>query len=205
MERRHATIDYDRAVTKGAGATEARLVVEEMKLAGITNVFIAARPLWFIQVLKEADTQGFHPAWTGISVTPANDTIVGVSCNGGDSLDGAKFLSPYPAVVDSDRFDDRFRKAVERFYPSTEVDDYMWQLWALERVIAKMLGRSGRELTRSRFIRRVERTDRIYTGVGPTLHYKPNDHFGARDTHLLRASCADRRWHTARSFVHNFK
>ncbi len=128
--------------------------------------------------------------------------IVETGC--GESIDGAKFLSPYPALMDSDRFDDRFRKAVERFHPGTTPDDFMWQLWALDRVIAKMLDRAGRELTRDRFINRLERADRIYTGVGPTLHYEPDDHFGARDAHLLRASCTDKRWHTARSFVRNF-
>lgn len=204
MERRNADIAFDREVPRTAGTAEARLVVEEMKLAGVDNVFIATRPVWFIQVLQQANAQEFFPTWTGTSVTPANDMIVETSCSGGDSLDGAKFLSPYPAIADSDRFDDRFRKAVENFYPETAPDDFMWQLWALERVIAKMIDRAGRELTRERFINRVERTDRIRTGVGPTLHYEPDDHFGARDAHLLRASCTDDRWHTARSFVRDF-
>ena len=204
MQRQNAEIAYDRAVSNTAGQSEARLVVEEMKLAGIEHVFIGARPVWFIQVLQQANAQEFFPIWTGTSVTPANDAISEVSCNGGDTLDGAKFLSPYPAIVDSDRFDERFRKAVAKFYPDTTPNDFMWQLWALQRVIAKMLDRVGRELTRERFINRVERTDRIYTGVGPTLHYESDDHFGARDTHLLRASCTDGRWHTARSFVRDF-
>lgn len=204
MERRNADIAYDRAVSRTAGTSEARIVIEEMKLAGIDNVFIATTPVWFIQVLKEADNQKFFPTWTGTTVTPANDMVVEVSCSGGDSIDGAKFLSPYPALGGSDRFDDRFRKAVANFYPETAPDDFMWQLWALERVVAKMLDRAGRELTRDRFINRVERSERIYTGVGPTLRYTPDDHFGARDTHLLRASCTDNRWHTARSFVRNF-
>ena len=202
MERRNAEITYDRAVSRSAGTAEARIIVEEMELAGIDNVFIATRPVWFIQVLKEADAQRFFPMWTGTSVTPANDMVVEVSC--GESIDGAKFLSPYPAITDSDRFDERFRRAVAKFHPDTAPDDFMWQLWALERVIAKMLARTGRDLTRERFINRVERADRIYTGVSPTLRYEPDDHFGARDAHLLRASCTDNRWHTARSFVRNF-
>ena len=204
MHRRNADIAYNRAVTRTAGTAEARTVVEEMKLAGIDNVFIATTPVWFIQVLKEANNQDFFPQWTGTSVTSANDMVVEISCSGGDSIDGAKFLAPYPAFGDSDRFDDRFRKAVAKFYPDTAPDDFMWQLWALERVIAKMLDRAGRELTRDRFINRVERADRISTGVSPTLHYEPDDHFGARDAHLLRASCTDNRWHTARSFVSDF-
>ena len=80
----------------------------------------------------------------------------------------------------------------------------MWHLWALDRVIAKMLQLTGEDPTRARLIRRVERADRIRTGVGPTLRYRPDDHFGARTSNLLTADCADNRWHTTRSFVHDF-
>ena len=205
MERRGAEIAYDRTVPVGAGASEAQLVVQEMKLAGIQNVFIIGRPVWFMNVLKQADAQDFFPQWTGISTMPANDAVANVSCRGGNSLDGARFLSPYPAVVDSDRFDPRFRKAVTKLHPQSTPDDYMWHLWALQRVVGKMLDGTGKDLTATRFIRRTERRDRLATGILPTLRYSPSDHFGARDAHLLKARCADRKWHTVRSFVHDFK
>jgi hypothetical protein len=80
----------------------------------------------------------------------------------------------------------------------------MWQLWALDKTVAKMLALPGADLTRTRFVNRLERADRIATGIGPALHYTPSDHFGANSTHVLKADCSDRRWHTVATFKQRF-
>lgn len=204
MTRRGATVDYDRSVPKTAGVSEARIVVEEMKAMGIENVNVLVTPVFFIQLIAAANERDYMPVWTSVASGIASDTVTNVGCGSGDSIDGARSLSNYPAVAESDRFDAGFRNASRKFYPSKTPDDYMWQLWALDRVLVKMFRRAGDELGRQRFIRRVERTDRLFTGIGPTLRFEPNDHFGARDTHVLKADCTDRKWHTVRSFVRDF-
>lgn len=196
MERRGAEVHYQRRVSRTAGQAEARLVVEEMKAAGIQNVVVHITPIWFLNILEEADAQGFEPTWSGVGNNVTHDVVTQVGCNPERSLHGARFFSPYPAVAESDRFDERFPNAVQRFHPGTKPDDFMWQLWAMDRVLAKMLDLSGPDPTRRRFIRRVERAERIRTGIGPTLRYRPDDHLGARSTYVLRADCDDRRWHT---------
>ena len=128
MDKRGMGVDYERQVSRTAGASEARLVVEEMKLAGIENVLIITTPVWFLQVLQQSNTQQFHPHWTGISATQANDVIPQTACNNESSIDGARFFSPYPALADSNRYDPDFRDAAERLYPNSEPDDFMWQL-----------------------------------------------------------------------------
>ncbi|MEA2517030.1 MAG: branched-chain amino acid transport system substrate-binding protein [Actinomycetota bacterium] len=204
MDAPGVQVDYDRKVATGAGSTEARAVVEEMKLAGIQNAFISTTPVWFLQLLQQANTQGFDPSWVGIDQGIAKDTVADVGCRGGGSFDGARFFSPYPAVAESDRFDPAFRNASRHFYPSKTPDDFMWQLWALDKTVAKMLALPGADLTRTRFVNRVERADRIATGIAPTLHYTPSDHFGANSTHVLKADCSDRRWHTVATFKQRF-
>lgn len=204
MTRRGATVDYDRSVPKTAGVSEARIVVEEMKAMGIQNVYVLVTPVFFIHLIAAANDRDYLPNWTTIASGIASDTVTNVGCGGGDSLDGTRSLSNYPAVAESDRFDAAFRNASRKFYPSKTPDDFMWQLWALDKVIVKMLRRAGSELGRERFINRVERSDRIFTGIGPTLRFEPDDHFGARDTHVLKADCTDRKWHTVGSFVRDF-
>lgn len=204
LEHRNADLDYERSVAHGSGTVEARTAVQEMKLQAIDNVFVQSTPVWFLQVLSEANEQGFNPNWMGIDSGMAHDTVADVGCRGGNSLDGARFFSAYPAVADSDRFDPAFRKAVGQLEPGSGPDDYMWELWAIDRVIAKMLDRAGTRLTRDRFVNRVERADKIRTGIGPTLRYSPNDHFGAGSTHVLRADCSDNRWHTGATFKRHF-
>jgi ABC-type branched-subunit amino acid transport system substrate-binding protein len=204
LGNRDADLDYQRAFSRTAGVAEARAAVQEMKLAGIQNAFIQATPIWFLQLLNQANEQSYEPTWMGIDSGVAHNTLMGPGCRGGGSLDGARFFSGYPAIADSDRFDPNFRRAVAKLEPGSNPDDYMWELWALDRVIAKMLNRTGRRLTRDRFVARVERTDKIKTGIGPTLRYSRRDHFGASSTHVLRADCSDERWHTAATFKRHF-
>lgn len=204
LRRRGADLHYDRRVPIGAGTTEARLVVEEMKAQGIDNVFMNTTPVWFLQVVRQADTQEYRPLWTGIDSGIAKDVVAEVACGSGDSLHGARFFSAYPAIKDSDRFDPAFRKAVRKFYPGEKPDDFMWQLWALDKVLWKMLRRTGERPTRVRFVNRVERIDKLATGVGPTLRFTPRDHFGARSTHVLGADCSASRWKTVAAFKRGF-
>ncbi|MDQ4065139.1 MAG: ABC transporter substrate-binding protein, partial [Actinomycetota bacterium] len=95
MRDRGIALDYDRAVSKGAGASEARSVVQEMSSQQIENVYVLTSPTWFLQVLQAANTQGYEPQWVGVGITKALDTVASVGCRNG-TLDGAKFFSPFP-------------------------------------------------------------------------------------------------------------
>lgn len=203
MTRRDGPLTYDRSVSQGAGTAEARTVVTEMDVAGIDNVFYLHSPVWFLNVLQQAETQEFYPLWTSIGPVIAYDFVVRPACD--SRIDPrVKSLSPWPAFVDRDRFDARFDRASSHFYPAGPApDDVMWQLWAQSRVLEKMLDKPGRRLTRQRFINRVERST-IRTGILPTLRYRPENHFGAAAVHLLSLSCVDESWHTTRAFVRDF-
>ncbi|HJR45156.1 MAG TPA: ABC transporter substrate-binding protein [Actinomycetota bacterium] len=204
LERRNADVDYDRTVARNAGTTEARLIVEEMRLAEVDNVFFIHTPIFFLNVLKQADTQGFEPRWTGVGPgIGGNDEVARTACGGGATLDGAKFLSALPAFLDRDRFDRRHDRAMNAIYPQSEGNDTTWLGWATSKALRKMLERPGRRLTRARFARRVERA-RIRTGILPTIRFRPRDHFGGRGVHVLTARCKDRRWHTTNAFVTDF-
>jgi hypothetical protein len=131
------------------------------------------------------------------------ETVSSVGCGYNNSIDGAKFLSPYPAFDDRDRFDKKFGKAMQRFY-SEEGDAVLWGNWAQQKIIARLLRLPGRNLTRKRFVWFAEHSKRIATGVGSRVRYRPNNHFGADQVHLLKAKCSDRKWHTIRAFVDHF-
>ena len=203
IERRGAEIAYERQVANNAGTSEARLIVEEMRLAGVENVFFIHTPLFFLNVLRQADTQDYSPQWTGIDSGIAHhDGVVNNGCEGGESIDRARFLSPIPAFADRDRFDRRHDRAMQRIYGSSG-DTTTWLGWAMSKALKRMLAEPGRKLTRARFERRVERSS-FRTGVLPRVRFRPSDHFGGRAMHLLRADCSDSRWHTARRFVSDF-
>ena len=189
-------IDYDRQVSKNAGTSEARQVVQEMQLAQIDNVFVLTSPVWWLNVLKQADTQAFRPQWVGVGISMTFDTVVNVACQGGTSIDGAKFFSPFPAWFDSDRYDPDFRKASAALTRKGQGDDFMWLSWIAGKNFWEMLKAAGKDLTRENFILAVEKIRNLNVGVGPPLSYSSSDHFGASSTYVSEARCSDRRWHT---------
>ncbi|HEV3472731.1 MAG TPA: ABC transporter substrate-binding protein, partial [Actinomycetota bacterium] len=165
MKDRGTPLAYDRGVSKGAGASEARTVVQEMKNAGIENVYVLTSPVWFLQVLQEARTQQFTPQWVGVGLTKALDTVSAVGCRNG-TLSRAKFFSPFPAWADINRFDPDFKKAVRRIYPEKgEGDDIMLIPWGMSKILGGMLEAPGRNLTRERFVYFAQQLRNLKTGV----------------------------------------
>ena len=203
MARRDAPLHYNRAVSRNAGQTEAQVVVQEMKAAGIENVFILTSPVWFLQVLQAARNQNYRPLWVGIDPMPlAGDELASVGCRNGH-LGRSRFLSPLPAYADRDSFDPRHDRAMRRVYDKSG-DSITWLGWAGSKAIRKLLERAGRDLTRRRFERSTERTRIVRTHILPRFGFTPRDHFGGKATHLLKVDCQDRRWETVRRFVRDF-
>ncbi|MGH2787929.1 MAG: ABC transporter substrate-binding protein [Actinomycetota bacterium] len=197
MNSRGARVVYDKAIPKTADATYAQTVATEMNQQNIKNVYVLTSPTWFIQLANAARNQGYRPQWVGVGLSMAIDTVANAACRNQDSIHGARFLNPFPAYADSDRFDPAFRRAGGS-------DDIMFGLWAADKVIARMLAVPGKSLTRERFIYYLERAGTIKTGVANDVRYSPTDHFGGTTMHLLRADCNDNRWETERAFVSNF-
>ena len=209
MDKRGIDLAYDRAVSKGAGQTEAQTAVQEMKARGLENVYVLTSPVWFLQVLQAARTQDYSPQWVGVGITKALDTVASVGCRNG-TLNRAKFFSPFPAWADIQRFDPDFGKAVDAVYPDEgDGDDIMLIGWGMAKVIAELLRDSGRKLSREGFVASSQRARNIETGVFPPVTFSSNDHFGGTQVHLNEAQCSgykagDNRWHTIKSFVRDF-
>ena len=203
MSNRNAALVYDRSVSRNSSSAEAQMVVQEMKAAGIENVFVLTSPVWFLQVLQAARSQNYRPLWVGIqSIAAFGDTIASVGCRNG-TLGRSRFLSPVPAFAGRDSFDPRHDRAMKRIY-NERGDSITWLGWAGSKALRKMLERGGRDLTRQRFVRRVERTRSFRTGILPRFGFTPNDHFGGRGIHVLEVDCSRRRWETVRRFVNDF-
>ena len=203
MNQKGADVIYDRAVSKGAGQTEAQTVIQEMRAAGIENVYILVSPVWFLQVLKAADTQNYKPQWIGVGITKTFDTVANVGCQAGAAINGAKFFSPFPAWVDRNKFDSEYDKAMQAVYGGTG-DDFVWLGWGASKQLATLLEEAGKNLTREGFIASTEKARNLKTGIMPDLNFAPNDHLGANQVHVSEAKCSDRRWHTIQSFVSDF-
>jgi branched-chain amino acid transport system substrate-binding protein len=203
MRKRKADV-YSRSVPTQANTADATAVVQELVARDIENVMVHVTAVFFTQLLRAAGQQRYHPQWTAVDSALTADAVVTIGCGDSEAtVNGAKFFSAQPAFADRDKFDKKFAKAMAKFYPGDEGDAIVWANWAQQKSIARLLRRPGRNLTRKRFVRFAERAS-VKTGVGSRLRYRPKNHFGADQVHLLKARCSDRRWHTIKSFVSDF-
>jgi len=192
-----ATVEYDRAISKTAGASEAQTIATELNQQGIQNVHVLVSPTFFIQLAQAAANQQYKPQWVGYGLTMGLDTVANVACKNSQSIQNARFLSPFPAYADSDKFDQNFRKA-------GGTDDIMFGLWGSSKVIGEMLKKGGQALTREGFILANEKGGTIKTGVNPDVSFSANDHFGGTSMHQLRADCPNNRYVTEKAFATSF-
>lgn len=197
MRSAGASVDYDRAVSKNATASDAQTVATEMNQRQIDNAYVLTSPTWFIQLAQAAVNQGYKPTYTGVGLSMGIDTVASVACRNNGSINGARFLNPFPAYVDSNKFDPDFRRA-------GGTDDIMFGLWGASKVIWQLLSLPGKDLTRERFVFSTERAGTIKTGVLPDIKYSPTSHFGGTAMHLIRADCGQGRWVTEESFKNRF-
>jgi ABC-type branched-subunit amino acid transport system substrate-binding protein len=204
MKKRDADV-FSRSVPTQANTADATAVIQELKVRDIKNVFVHVTPMFWLQLLRAASQQNYEAQWTGVDPALQHGSVGMSGCGFNQNADGSKFFSPYPALADRDRFDKKFDRAMAEFHPNEEADEIHWGNWAQQKVIARLLRRPGRNLTRKRFVYFAERARKIKTGVLPRLHYRPKDHFGGRQIHLNRLSCNDREWHTKKAFVSDFK
>ena len=202
MHRRDASV-YSRGVPLDANTADATAVVQDLQSRSIKNVYVFVPQVFWLEMLRAASQQSYSPSWTGVDPLP-NDAVASSACGFNSAGDGARFFSAYPAFGDRGSFDKRFDRAMAKFYPGENGDPFAWANWAQERVVARLLRLPGRNLTRKRFVSFAERSKRIATGIGSRVRYRPRNHFGADQIHLLRMTCSDRRWHTVKAFVSDF-
>lgn len=196
MGDKGASVDYDKPVAKTAGASEAQAIATELNQRGIENVHILTSPTFFIQLAQAAVNQGYRPQWVGYGLTKGLDTVANVACKNSQSINNARFFSPFPAFVDSNKFDPNFRG-------SGGTDDIMFGLWGMSKVIAEMLKAPGKDLSRERFIYYNLRSKPYKTGVNPDVAFN-GGHLGGTSMHLLRADCANNRFVTEAAFKTDF-
>lgn len=208
MKDEGLSVDYDRPVSKTAGASEAQAIAVDLAQAnggqGIDNVNVLLAPVFYLQLMQGTRTQGYFPQWVGAGIQMTFDTVATVGCRNG-TIDGAKMFSPFPAWFDSNKFDPEFRQAVRAIYPEEgEGDDFQWLGWTSSKGLHDMLEAMGPDPTREKLVAALLSGKTFFNGIGPHLRFTPSDHFGADEVHLSEARCSDARWHTIDTWKKRF-
>jgi branched-chain amino acid transport system substrate-binding protein len=155
-------------------------------------VFPLTAPTYFLEM---AGSSKCNPQYVGVGISMGLNQVASVGCQTG-GLANARFFSPAPAFVDSNRYDPMFRQA-------GGADDVEWLLWGLWSSIHQLLEQAGQNLTREGFIQS-STTATIKKAVFPDAGYSATNHFGAKQVNVLRADCNSRQYVTEAAFKSSF-
>jgi branched-chain amino acid transport system substrate-binding protein len=198
-----AGLSVVRADRMGKQPTQAEVLAEanNLRASGAEAVVLAITPVAFLNLAHAAQSQAYTPLWTGPGPANGFNLVAEFGC---PSIAGARFLSPFPELDVIDRFDADYRAAYRRYNNGAEADDIGLVVWGLEKTLHQFLQAAGRDLGRARLITVLDSGQQFASGVFPPVRFGPNARFGATQTHLLEADCANRRYRTLATFASSF-
>ena len=192
-----------RADRIGKQATQAEVLAEanNLRASGAEAVLLAITPVTFLNLAHDAQSQAYTPLWAGPGPGNGFNLVAEFGC---PSIAGARFLSPFPELDVIDRFDPDYRVAYRKYNNGAEADDIGLIVWGLEKTLHQFFQAAGRDLGRARLTAVLESGQEFASGVFPPVRFGPDSRLGARQTHLVEADCANRRYRTLATFASSF-
>ncbi|MER3452680.1 MAG: hypothetical protein C4344_03110, partial [Acidimicrobiia bacterium] len=194
---------YNKRIPKSASQTQALSIANELRTAGAEVVYFLSSPTTFLNVAAAGAGQGYRPQYVGPGITSGLNTVATVGCGAANSVDRARFFSPFPQLDVIDQMDPDYRPAYRK-YAGGNPDDIGIALWGLNKTLAQMFLAAGKDMSRQSFVATLESGRPFATGVYPPVQYSPRNHFGSNQTHVLQADCASRTYKTIARFVSGF-
>lgn len=128
--------------------------------------------------------------WAGIGVTMGVNEVAKNGCRAaGRNFVGSTFFSPFPGMDKAPDMDPQFKAGTSTPANSAKWDDIWIALWGTTKGMVELLKRTGPDLSRAKFVTTMESTTGLQTGLGPVLTWSPTNHFGAKEVHVLQATC----------------
>lgn len=165
-------------------------------------VYINSSPVDYLRFAQQASEQGYEPQFVGVGITMGLNPLLESGC---PHVDGGEFFSPFPGLDWARDNEPEFFEAADRFGVTS--NDIAFAIWAQSKQLTQIFdqyeARFGTDLTREDFRAFVEQTS-VESDIFPPVSYSPDNNFGASQTHLLRADCADQEHKTVATFESSF-
>src|SRR5688500_6496634 len=188
-------------MSKQPSQSEVLAEANNLRVSGAEAVLLFITPVAFLNLAHAAQGQAYSPLWTGPGMSNGLNLVAEFGC---PSIAGARFLSPFPQVDVIDRFDPDYKVTYRKHNPGDEPDDLGLAVWGLEKILHQFFEAAGPDLGRARFLAILESGREFASNVFPPVRYGPSQRFGASQTHLLEADCANRRYRTLATFATSF-
>jgi ABC-type branched-subunit amino acid transport system substrate-binding protein len=195
-----AVVRTDR-ISKQASQSEVLAEANNLRTSGAEAVLLLIAPVTFLNLAHAAQSQAYSPLWTGPGMTNGLNLVAEFGC---PSINGARFLSPFPQIDVIDRFDADYKPTYRKYNKGEEPDDLGLAVWGMEKTLHQFLKATGPNLGRAALIRTLQSGQEFASGIFPPLRYSPGKPYGSSQSHLLEADCSKRTYRTLATFASSF-
>lgn len=166
------------------GAASLTAQVSAFKAAGLTDVYINSGDVDYANVLKTADTLGFHPRFYSSTGTVA-DSMFKLAPT---LVDGQHAVTPFIPIGVTTAGVTAYQTARAQYAPNTVATSSGLNAWVGGMLIEKALRDAGSCLTVKSFTAAMDRTHNFDTG-GTTkpINLSPTEHLGNKDSLIVVA------------------
>lgn len=185
------------SVVKEGSSGEAKTTATSAAQGGVDILVPITAPTFTVQLALNADTNGYKPQWAGVAVSNNINQFLDSVCQrtGTQStVEGALWFSPWPGwkQVMANEYDPDFKAAAQKYAADVNTrnkgGDIMLALWGISKAIHQALLAAGPTVSRQSFVATMSQFQ-LSTKFFPDLQFTPGNPFGAKNVHVLRASC----------------
>ncbi len=196
---------YSSRIPKSASQSQALSIATTLSQKGAQVVYIISAPTTFLNIAAAGNGQAYKPIYIGPGISSGLNLVSNVGCGAANSVDRARFFSPFPELDVIDKLDPNYTPAYKK-YGGANPDDIGIALWGLEKLLVQMFKAAGPNMSRQSLMALLQGGQTFTTGVYPPVRFGPSNHFGGGRVHLLEAHCEDPpgKYHTIGQFLSGF-
>ncbi len=169
-------------ITLEKGATDTTAQVRELKAKAPDVVLVSLYPTEIASLLRDSYKEGFKTTFvsTESSSFEETDKRVGIP----EAMKDVYFFYPFTDLLTSPKLS-KYAKISAKYYPNEVLDMMTYQGMTGALAVVETLKRMGRNVTRERFIKEIEKLNNFDGGIQPPLTFGPTQHAGAQSGNML--------------------
>ena len=134
--------------------------------------------------IKLAKVKGFDPIFLNVSFVGANELARKLGRHGKGVLITQVVPPPEERILVPAA--EEYTRLLAKYYPDDAPNFVGFEGFVNAKILVEGLRRSGRDITRGRFIDAIESLERYFVGIGAEVNFGPDDHQGLDQVYFTR-------------------
>ena len=169
-------------ITLEKGATDTTAQVRQLKSKAPDVVLVSLYPAEISSLLRDAYKEGLKTTFVSTESSSFEDTDKRVGIP--EAMKDVYFFYPFTDLLTSPKLS-KYSKMATKYYPNEVLDMITFQGMTGALAVVETLKRLGKDVSRERFLREMEKLSNFDGGIQPPLTFSPTQHAGAQSGNML--------------------